>query len=37
VKYVELALFSHNFVGMTLVYKIRAENWGGFPLPLDGF
>jgi hypothetical protein len=36
VKCIELVLFSHHFVRMTLVCKIRAENWGIFPSDLDG-
>jgi hypothetical protein len=37
VKCIELAHFSHNFVRMTLVCTIRAENKGVFPSLLDGF
>jgi hypothetical protein len=35
VKCVEIARLSHQFVGMTLVCKIRAENESIFPLHLD--
>jgi hypothetical protein len=36
VKCIELARFSHHFVRMTLVFKIRAENGGIFPSYLEG-
>jgi hypothetical protein len=37
VKCIELAHFSHNFLRMTLVCTITAENGGVFPSHLDGF
>jgi hypothetical protein len=37
VKCMELAQFSHHFVRMDLVSKIRAENGCVFPSHLDGF
>jgi hypothetical protein len=37
VKFIELAQFSHHFVRMTLIRKIKAENEGILPSHLDRF